>query len=74
MERPSWDEYYTEITKKVAERSTCDRGHAACVIVKENRILAYRFYRPCTWQKDNNTIYIVAHVLRSFAWPFTGLT
>jgi dCMP deaminase len=39
MERPSWDEYFTEITKKVAERSTCDRGHAACVIVKENRIL-----------------------------------
>ena len=24
----------------MAERSTCDRGHAACVIVKENRILA----------------------------------
>ena len=40
MPRPTWDEYFTEITKKVAERSTCDRGHAACVIVKENRILA----------------------------------
>ena len=31
-------------------------------------------YGPCTWQKDNDTIYIVAYVLRSFAWPFTGLT
>lgn len=40
MARPTWDEYFIDITKKVAERSTCDRGHAACVIVKENRILA----------------------------------
>ncbi len=39
MARPTWDEYFVDITKKVSERSTCDRGHAACVIVKENRLL-----------------------------------
>ncbi len=40
MVRPSWDEYFVDITKKVASRSTCDRGHAACVVVKDNRILS----------------------------------
>lgn len=37
--RPSWDEYFMEITKTVAKRSTCDRGRAGCVIVRDNHIL-----------------------------------
>jgi len=37
--RPSWDEYFINMTKSVAERSTCDRGKNAALIVKDKRIL-----------------------------------
>ncbi len=38
--RPSWDEYFLNITEQIATRSTCDRAHVGAVITKENRILA----------------------------------
>jgi dCMP deaminase len=38
--RPSWDDYFVEITKQVASRSTCLRRKVGAVIVKEKRILA----------------------------------
>ncbi len=38
--RPSWDEYFSEITKQVATRSTCLRRHVGAVIVKDKRILS----------------------------------
>ncbi len=38
--RPSWDEYFTDIMLAVSTRGTCDRGHAACVLVKDKQILA----------------------------------
>lgn len=38
--RPSWDEYFTQIMKAVSTRGTCDRGHSACVFVKDKQILA----------------------------------
>ncbi len=37
--RPSWDEYFMEITKTVAKRATCDRGKSGCIIVKNKQIL-----------------------------------
>jgi len=37
--RPSWDEYFIEIARTIASRSTCDRGRSGCVIVKDKRIL-----------------------------------
>ena len=40
MERPSWDEYFMEITRLVAKRSTCLRRQVGAVIVKEKNILA----------------------------------
>lgn len=39
MQRPSWDEYFFEITKMVATRSTCLRRQVGAVIVKDKRIL-----------------------------------
>lgn len=39
MSRPSWDEYFLELTDTVAKRATCDRGRSGCVIVRDNRIL-----------------------------------
>jgi dCMP deaminase len=39
-QRPSWDEYFMQITQQVARRSTCLRRHVGAVIVKDKRILA----------------------------------
>ena len=32
--RPSWDEYFMQIAFTVAQRSTCDRAHVGCVLVR----------------------------------------
>ena len=40
MERPSWEEYFIEISKLVARRSTCLRRQVGAVVVKHNNILA----------------------------------
>lgn len=39
-ERVSWTEYFMDITKLVARRSTCIRRTVGAVIVKDQRILA----------------------------------
>ena len=38
--RPTWDEYFVEITRQVATRSTCLRRPVGAIIVKDKRILA----------------------------------
>ena len=38
--RPDWDSYFMDMARKVAERSTCDRAHVGCVLVRDNRVLA----------------------------------
>ncbi|HIP25683.1 MAG TPA: cytidine deaminase [Archaeoglobus profundus] len=40
MSRPSWDEYFMELAKVVAKRSTCIRQKVGAIIVKDKRILA----------------------------------
>lgn len=40
LARPSWDEYFTEMAKLVAKRSTCLRRKVGAVLVKDKRILA----------------------------------
>ena len=40
MNRPSWDEYFKEIVQVTAKRSSCDRLHVGCILVKDNRIIA----------------------------------
>ena len=37
--RPSWDDYFMQITFEVAKRSTCPRAAVGAVIVREKRIL-----------------------------------
>jgi dCMP deaminase len=39
-ERPSWDQYFMEITQQVATRATCRRRCVGAIIVKDKRILA----------------------------------
>ena len=40
MSRPSWDEYFMEIAKLAATRSTCLRREIGAVIVKDKKILS----------------------------------
>ena len=40
MERPSWDQYFLEITQLLTKRSTCLRRQVGALIVKDKRILA----------------------------------
>jgi dCMP deaminase len=39
-ERPSWEDYFMDITARVAKRSTCLRRAVGAIIVKDKRILA----------------------------------
>ncbi|GAM10026.1 deoxycytidylate deaminase [Geobacter sp. OR-1] len=40
MARPTWDQYFMEITHLVAKRSTCLRRQVGAVLVKDRNILA----------------------------------
>lgn len=40
MKRISWDEYFLKCMDAAALRASCDRGKSACIIVRDNRILA----------------------------------
>lgn len=40
LNRPSWDEYFMEIARLVASRSTCLRRQVGAVMVKDKNILA----------------------------------
>ncbi len=38
--RPTWDEYFIQLTELVGSRGTCDRGRSGSVIVKNKRIIS----------------------------------
>lgn len=40
MPRPSWDQYFMDITGTVAQRATCLRRSVGAILVKEKKILA----------------------------------
>jgi len=40
LQRPSWDEYFLNISKLVATRSTCMRRKVGAVVVKNKQVLA----------------------------------
>ncbi len=40
MPRPSWDQYFIDITRLVATRSTCLRRQVGAILVKNRNILA----------------------------------
>lgn len=40
MPRPSWDQYFMDITRLVATRSTCVRRQVGAILVKDRNILA----------------------------------
>ena len=46
--RPTWIEYFKELSQLTAKRSSCKRLHVGCIIVKNNRIISqgYNGYLP----------------------------
>lgn len=40
MSRPTWNEYFMKLAQSAADRSTCDRLHVGCVLVRDNRIIS----------------------------------
>ena len=40
MQRPSWDQYFMDISTVVSSRSTCERKHVGAVIVRDRTILS----------------------------------
>ena len=40
MARASWEEYFMNIAKEVATRSTCDRKHVGAIIARDKTILS----------------------------------
>lgn len=40
LQRPSWDEYFTEILEAVRKRSTCLRAQHSALVVRDNRIIS----------------------------------
>jgi len=38
--RPSWNEYFLQLARQVATRSTCLRRHVGAILVRDKRILA----------------------------------
>ena len=50
-ERLFWDKYFSKIVSVTAERSSCERLHVGCLLVKDNRIISqgYNGHLPgCT--------------------------
>jgi dCMP deaminase len=45
-QRPTWDEYFLDIARLVATRSTCLRRQVGAVLVKNKRILATGYNGP----------------------------
>ena len=39
-DRPDWDTYFGELIKITAKRSSCQKLHVGCMLVKDNRIVA----------------------------------
>ena len=52
-ERLSWDDYFAKIVEVTAERSSCERLHVGCILVKDNRIVSqgYNGFLPGCPQK-----------------------
>jgi len=48
MSRPSWNEYFKQLSSLTSSRSSCKRLHVGCVLVNNNRVISqgYNGYLP----------------------------
>jgi dCMP deaminase len=40
MVRPSWNEYFRDLVNLTATRSSCEKLHVGCILVRDNRIIS----------------------------------
>ncbi len=52
MSRPDWDQYFLNIAKAVAERSSCLRNHVGAVIVNNKDIISTGYNGAPQFQKN----------------------
>jgi len=52
MSRPSWDEYFINIAKVVAQRSSCLRNNVGAVIVRNKDIISTGYNGAPQYQKN----------------------
>jgi dCMP deaminase len=52
MERPGWDQYFLNIAKVVAERSSCIRNKVGAVIVNDKDIISTGYNGSPQYQKN----------------------
>ena len=52
--RPSWEQYFRDLTTLASTRSPCERLKVGCILVKDNRIISqgYNGYLPGTEHKQ----------------------
>ncbi len=50
--RPTWDEYFMQITLEISKRATCFRRKVGAVITRENRIIATGYNGSPSKMKD----------------------
>ena len=53
--RPSWREYFKQLTELTATRSSCNKLHVGCILVNNNRIVAqgYNGFLPSCPHKSH---------------------
>lgn len=56
MNRPSWEQYFKNITLRTAERSPCNRLQVGCVLVKDNRIISQGYNGFISGHPHNSVI------------------
>ena len=59
-QRPSWNEYFKHIVLCTAERSSCNRLHVGCILVKDNRIIS-QGYNGFLSGHPHNSVVIDSH-------------
>lgn len=52
MSRPNWDQYFINIAKVVAERSSCLRNHVGAVIARDKDIISTGYNGAPQYQKN----------------------
>ncbi len=52
MQRPSWDDYFLQISKVIAERSSCLRNKVGAVIAKDKDIISTGYNGAPQYQKN----------------------